>query len=783
MGSARAIAVLCQRRALAAWQGECVQHLRAAGHDVCLCGPGEAVPAAALVLDLTPHGDPRAQTAAQAWFLTEPGGPRIGSASFTGIVAAGGIVGEVCLVERRGGRERILRWGRFRLGSNIWKSRALILCEVAQWPALGPQMQPYGGGTPARSGGFTAFAFSRNCARSLARSAFERIFVERAWHSYLIASPPSGVVARAGALNESMQPLPGVAGQFFADPFYVGTAQAGWIFGEAWDRAQGKGFIAATTLPRRNGDPIVPVFERRSHLSYPFLFTHDGELYCMPENSEEGHTTIYRCVKLPDRWEVFARILPGRKLCDATLLFHAGRWWLFAGDTERNANVNLFLFSAPQLQGPWEPHPGNPVKTDVSSARPAGAIFSSGGALLRPSQDCSRYYGAGVVINRIETLTREAFVETEVERLCDVHTFNEVSGQATLVDRVSPAFSLRKPYDRLMRAPRRGGRLEDAVPPNHARRAALAFPVIWKDRKYLLPEAGAAIPGPYYITWQPDSGVFGEDWDRSPFDRHGVLLSLRGGFYHPIHIAQYGLHQHARWKETGAQHHRDAFLAQARWFRDNQRAQPGGVRGAYPFEFPWPRYHAQSGWISAMAQGEAVSVLLRAHAAAPDDGFESAAILAAEPFRYPLEEGGVTARDSRGLFFEEVAAQPAAHILNGHIFALFGLWELARFGRCSWAAELVQEAVASLERSIHAFDSGYWSYYSLAPDRSGGAHLATHKYHAFHIAQLRVLAAMSGSQTFARTADRWRDYARDRGARLRVTRETLGGLLRPHVAR
>jgi hypothetical protein len=51
---------------------------------------------------------------------------------------------------------------------------------------------------------------------------------------------------------------------------------------------------------------------------------------------------------------------------------------------------------------------------------------------------------------------------------------------------------------------------------------------------------------------------------------------------------------------------------------------------------------------------------------------------------------------------------------------------------------------------------------------NGHAHVATLKYHAFHIAQLHVLALMFGDDTFRVLAERWTRQLKDPMCRTRV---------------
>lgn len=300
--------------------------------------------------------------------------------------------------------------------------------------------------------------------------------------------------------------------------------------------------------------------------------------------------------------------------------------------------------------------------------------------------------------------------------------------------------------------------IREAEPPNRLRQIALAFPLDWTpERPFRLPDDRPEL-GTYYISWDPSTATLGEDWSISPRDAQGVIVSsIAAPVYHPIRIAQYGLHLHERWSASGDGDLRAQFLAQARWLRDHQ-VERMGIGGAYPFSFAWEKYGADPGWISGMAQGEAISLLLRADEVAPGEGFGAAALRAAQPFNHTIGEGGVTWRRNGDVFFEEVAVEPSVHILNGSLFATFGLYDLMRCGGPSWVRTLFEEAVATLQRRLVLYDSGFWSYYSMLATPMGLRHPATLKYHAFHIAQLRVLCAMTGDGYFARVAGDWSSY-------------------------
>ena len=77
----------------------------------------------------------------------------------------------------------------------------------------------------------------------------------------------------------------------------------------------------------------------------------------------------------------------------------------------------LHLFVAESPFGPWTPHPGNPVVSDIRCARPAGALLRDGDRVVRPGQDGSRRYGWAVSMREIVVLTPDGYEEREIGRL------------------------------------------------------------------------------------------------------------------------------------------------------------------------------------------------------------------------------------------------------------------------------------------------------------------------------------------------------------------------------
>ena len=231
---------------------------------------------------------------------------------------------------------------------------------------------------------------------------------------------------------------------FLADPFGLVRADGTLvILAEALSWQEGRGRIVALES-RADGTQTRPqdVFTFTTHASYPQLLEHEGAVYCIPETLAQRRVQLFRADPFPHRWVLDTVLLENFPGADATVHFHNGRWWLFAGNHDDQDEAKLFVFHAASLRGPWTPHATNPVKCDLRSARPAGPLFMMDGALYRPAQDCSATYGGAVVINRIDRLTPEDFAEQPVQRLTPathgpyphgLHTLSG-AGNVTLVD-------------------------------------------------------------------------------------------------------------------------------------------------------------------------------------------------------------------------------------------------------------------------------------------------------------------------------------------------------------
>lgn len=331
-------------------------------------------------------------------------------------------------------------------GRHAWKSSHLLPRALRALAAEAPAApESHRGGDAAApltappSAGQVLGFLPRQAGRLLAQARRKHL-TRRAWFLAYQLDPAGPVPERL----TGFRPLRPPRDRFWADPFPVVTGDTCHIFVEEWPYRLGRGRIAVLELDRTGRwRRLGTALERDHHLSYPFVFRWRGEAYMVPESSEGGAVELYRAATYPLVWEPVAVLLQDARAVDATLVEREGCWWMFVnrGDEGVSRHDELHLYRADSPLGPWQPHPDNPVVSDVRAARPAGRLISWGGELYRPAQDCSRRYGYAVEVRRVVKLSMEAYREEPYRRLdpADLaganrtHTLNS-DGWITVVD-------------------------------------------------------------------------------------------------------------------------------------------------------------------------------------------------------------------------------------------------------------------------------------------------------------------------------------------------------------
>jgi hypothetical protein len=285
----------------------------------------------------------------------------------------------------------------------------------------------------------------------IARMQTRSVFSFDQWHVGVIDLPIHKLLESAERPTVQWLPRPG-RNRFLADPFGVCRDGRVTILMEEFNHQTQRGRLVSVQRDQDgNVSPPNCVMDPQSHVSYPFLVEWDGDVYCvpylMPGSDGTPAVHLYRASNFPFGWTRVGTLIEGFPAQDPTVFRYEDRWWLLCS-RRVPAATELHGWFADELAGPWRAHPGNPLKIDIRSARPAGTPFLHDGSLYRPAQDESRTYGGAIIVNRVLRLSPTEFREEAVSSIGPdwtppfedgLHTISAV-GNVTLIDAKRRAF-------------------------------------------------------------------------------------------------------------------------------------------------------------------------------------------------------------------------------------------------------------------------------------------------------------------------------------------------------
>jgi len=216
--------------------------------------------------------------------------------------------------------------------------------------------------------------------------------------------------------------------------------------------------------------------------------------------------------------------------------------------------------------------------------------------------------------------------------------------------------------------------------------------------------------------------------------------------------------------------HSDDWLAGAiavgQWLVDQQTrggVQDGGWQhlGAYAHTF-----HLRPPWLSAMAQGEGASLLVRLYLETGEEAFAEAARRALKPLATSSEDGGVQAVLDGRAFPEEYPTSPPSFVLNGAFFALWGCYDVWLGLGGEDAGRTFREGVETLAVNLRRWDTGYWSRYDLYPHPI--VNVASPRYHELHVNLLRAMSRIAPRREFEEALALFEKYAASKVNRTRA---------------
>ena len=222
--------------------------------------------------------------------------------------------------------------------------------------------------------------------------------------------------------------------RFLADPFVIKKNGSHFCFVEDLDFNSNKGSISAYKITPSGYEAIGVVLEEDFHLSFPFIFEYENEIFMCPETHEKKEIRLYKCIDFPRKWEFHTTLMKNVSAADTIIFKNKDRWWLLTNIdqscvADHSCQLHIFSSNNP-MSDEWIAHENNPVIFDPLIARNGGLILSDNEIYRVFQRQGFDMYGEGSGIARITRLSSTEYVE-EICSLIQPKFFEGIKGTHT----------------------------------------------------------------------------------------------------------------------------------------------------------------------------------------------------------------------------------------------------------------------------------------------------------------------------------------------------------------
>ena len=225
--------------------------------------------------------------------------------------------------------------------------------------------------------------------------------------------------------------------RFLADPFIHKKDKRNICFVEDYSFIEKRGRISAIELiDEHNYKFLDVILEEDFHLSFPYIFTENENIYMVPESSENNDIRIYECVEFPNKWSLKKIIMNNISAVDSVIFKQNNIWYLLTNICSAEIgdhSSELHLFSSNNfLNEEFKPSKLNPVIFNSNSAR-NGGLFIKDNEIYRTAQFQGKsHYGKSLSINKIQMISEDEYIEKKIlsihpnfkDRIISTHHFH-----------------------------------------------------------------------------------------------------------------------------------------------------------------------------------------------------------------------------------------------------------------------------------------------------------------------------------------------------------------------
>ena len=306
----------------------------------------------------------------------------------------------------------------------------------------------------------------------------------------------------------------------------------------------------------------------------------------------------------------------------------------------------------------------------------------------------------------------------------------------------------------------------------------------WNRENHYAPDYYEEFFEKYNYSWKAQSlnGHIFTNSESIKLDDNGIpTVDYYGDYYYnPVTIAQNGLGWYDRYLSNGDNQSLNAFITAADWFVKNQREN-----GSFPYSIPFSlkqNLKLPEGFVSGMAQGQVLSLLVRAYDVTQEDKYlkagESALIFCTQNVNDDIFNGcfksleDFTCNSEELKKFstlrlpEEYVSTPSSYVMNGDMIATIGLYDWWKGAPDEYGSEIAKEAlyesIEAIKVLLPYYDYYGWTSYDLLQYTYDSFPSYSSEYaHRIYIEYLHALYMITGDKELLHWRDVFLSYETD----------------------
>lgn len=195
-----------------------------------------------------------------------------------------------------------------------------------------------------------------------------------------------------------------------ADPFLFEYRGETYIFAELYDYIHCRGSIGYCKWNGKKFGKWKQIILESYHLSYPYIFEKDGNIFIMPESGADKSLYLYHAINFPDQWKKEKILRENVTYGDTTLFMWEDHEYALTYDVKNENKYELVLLD---MEDSKNDYTLENIK-NINMCRPAGKVMKIKEEHMRPAQKCVNDYGEGLVFYKYNC-EQGRYSEKEIE--------------------------------------------------------------------------------------------------------------------------------------------------------------------------------------------------------------------------------------------------------------------------------------------------------------------------------------------------------------------------------